>query len=144
MKKLNKVILPLALGLAFFATAFDAEAEKLATIKTSGILFKDTLEVLAFDDPDIKGATCFVTMPKRALSIEDQTDTSISCRKVSEIKGNISSKQKIFKNKKSWFFKSMYVDRIFDKKRNVIIYVSYTKKMSGDNANNSISVISLN
>ena len=34
----------------------------------------------------------------------------------------------------------MYVDRIYDKKRNVLVYVSYTEKLSGDNANNSISI----
>ena len=32
-------------------------------------------------------------------------------------------------------------NRIYDKKRNVLIYASYTSKLSGDNANNSVSVV---
>jgi len=133
-----------ALTITILTSSTNSSAEVLAKIKTSGMIFKDTLEVLAFDDPDITGATCFVTLPKRALSLEDQSDTSISCRKVGEITGKISSREKIFRNRKSVFFKSMYVDRIFDEKRNVLVYVSYTKKLSGDNASNSISVIPLN
>lgn len=121
-----------------------ALAEELAVIKTSGIFIKDKLVVLAFDDPDIKGITCYVTSPKRALSFTDQTDASISCRQIKkQIQGKLASRQKIFKQKKNLFFKSMFIDRIYDKNRHVLIYVSYTKKTSGDNANNSISVVPL-
>jgi len=116
-------------------------ADKLSTISTSGILFKDKLEVHSFEDPDIKGVVCYVTVPKRSLSFEDPTDSAISCRQVSPISGNIKSRSHIFKQSKNWFVKSMYVNRIYDKKHNVLIYVSYTNKLSGDNANNSISVV---
>ena len=121
-----------------------ASAERIAKIETSGIFFKDTLEVHAFDDPYVKGVTCYVTLPKRTLSIEDQTNTSISCRKVGKISGELESRKKIFKQAKSWFIKSLYIDRIYDGKRNVLAYVSYTEKMSGDNASNSVSVVALN
>ena len=121
-----------------------ANAELLHRITTSGLIIKDTLEVHAFDDPDIAGITCYVTLPKRTLSIEDQTDTSISCRRTGKISGEMASKQRIFKENKSWFIKTMFIDRIYDKKRNVLVYVSYTKKLSGDNANNSVSVVALN
>jgi len=136
--KLITFILTLA---ALTTTAY---AEKIGTIATSGWIIKDTLEVHAFNDTDIEGVTCYVTLPKRTLSIEDQTDTSISCRKVGKVSGDISSSARIFKNKKSWFMKSLYIDRIYDRKRNVLVYVSYTAKLSGDNANNSVSVVALN
>ena len=61
------------------------------------MLFKDSLEIHVFDDPQIKGISCYVTSPKRSLSFEDQTDSSISCRKVSAISGSLTSKRKIFK-----------------------------------------------
>ena len=35
--------------------------EQLGTIKTSGMIFKDTLEIHAFGDPTIFGVTCYVT-----------------------------------------------------------------------------------
>ena len=137
-----KQILISALLLSVLATT--AYAEKIGTIATSGWLIKDTLEVHAFDDPNIGGISCYVTLPKRSFSIEDQTDTSISCRKVGKVTGDLGSKSRIFKNKKSWFMKSLYIDRIYDHKRNVLVYVSYTAKLSGDNANNSVSVVALN
>lgn len=116
-------------------------AEKLYEVKTSGLMFKDKLEVHAFNDPDINGIVCYYTMPKRTLSFEDQTNTSISCRKIGEIKSGLSTKRNILSASKSWLFKSLKMDRIYDKKRNVLIYVTYTKKLSGDNASNSISVV---
>lgn len=140
MKKIIMIVVFLVLSSGAYFTVM---AERLALIETSGMIFKDKLEVLAFDDPDIKGVTCFITMPKRSLSFEDQTNTSISCRKISKISGLVGSKKKIFRGNKSLFFKSMYVDRVYDKKRSSLLYVSYTEKLSGDNASNSISVVTL-
>lgn len=128
----------------FMLCCSNVYSEQLGKISTSGLVFKDYLEIHAFDDPNISGITCYVTAPKRSLHFVDQTDSSISCRKTGKIIGNLVSKSKIFKQKKSWFIKSMFVDRIYDKKRNVLIYISYTKKLSGDNANNSISVVVVN
>lgn len=120
------------------------QADKLGTIKTSGFLFKDSLSVYSFEDPDIKGIVCYVTEPIKSLSLEDPSDSAISCRKVSKISGTIRSKKRVFKNKKNLFFKTMYVDRIYDKKHNALLYVSYTKKLTGKNASNSISAVVLN
>lgn len=127
--------------LFFISTALSAE--KLYVTKTSGILIKDSIEVHAFDDPYISGITCYFTLSKRSLSIEDQTDTSISCRQVGPVNGKLATQSNIMNASKSWFFKSLKMDRIYDSKRNVLIYFTYTKKMSGDNASNSISVVPL-
>lgn len=125
-----------------FAT-LPVQAEQIYKVKTSGLMIKDSLEIHAIDDPDIKGVTCYFTLPKRALSVEDQTDSSISCRQIGPISGELTTKTSIMSSSKSWFFKELYIDRIYDKGRNVLVYVSYTKKLAGDNANNSISVVPL-
>ena len=135
MKKITLLLLTLISAHVF--------AEKIATIETSGILFKDTLEIHAFDDPTINGVTCYVSTPKKSLSFSDPSNVSISCRKVGEINGDITSSPRIFKKSKNLFFKNLYVDRFFDSKRNVLIYVAYTEKMTGNNASNSISVVAL-
>lgn len=116
-------------------------AEVLGSIETSGMVFKDSLQIEAFDDPYLSGVTCYIALPKKSLSFSDQTDASISCRKTGKITGKLKSKKRIFKEKKGIFVKSLYVDRIYDVKRNVLIYVSYTSKLSGDNASNSVSVV---
>ena len=123
--------------------ASSAQAEKLYKAKTSGLVLKDSIELHVVDDPDIKGIACYFTLPKRSMSISDQTNTSISCRKVGKISGKIKSKKKVFSASKSWLVKKLVIDRIYDKKRNALVYMSYTKKMSGDNASNSVSVVVL-
>lgn len=137
MKTLHKI------AFAVFGLALSGQvlADKLYEVKTSGIMIKDSLEVHVMDDPTIDGITCYYTLPKRSLSFEDQTNTSISCRQVGRINGNLTSKKNVMSASKSWFFKSLKMDRIYDKKRNVLIYVTYTKKLAGDNASNSISVV---
>ena len=124
---------------AIIALSTITMAEKIGEVKTSGIFIKDKLEISVFDDG---GVSCYVALPKKSLSFTDQTDASISCRQT----GAISEEQKtnkegVFSEKKSPFFKTMNVSRFYDAKRNVLVYVSYTEKMSGDNANNSISVV---
>lgn len=133
----------LSVMIAGLLVAMPVQAELLHTAKTSGMVIKDSVEVHAFDDPDVKGVTCYYTLPKKTLSIEDQTDSSVSCRQVGPISGDLTTKESIMKASKSWFVKSLHLDRIYDKSRNVLIYLTYTKKMSGENSNNSISVVPL-
>lgn len=121
-----------------------ANAEMIARVETSGMFFKDHLEIHAFNDPTIKGISCYVTMPKRSLSFEDQSNSSISCRQVGTISGNLTAAKSVFTGSKGAFFKSFRVDRFYDKARNVMVYLAYTKKLSGDNASHSISVVPLN
>lgn len=132
MKKLFVTVLILILSATL-------AAESIGEVETSGVMFKDKLKVLAFDDG---GVTCYVAFPKKSLSFADQTDASISCRQTESIlESQRTDKKEIFSEKKGLFFKEMNVSRFFDKKRNVLVYVSYTKKLTGNNANNSISVV---
>lgn len=132
---------------AAFATALIAASpalaaeDEIATVETSGMIFKDKITVTAFDDPTIEGIACYVTTPGRALSFVDPTDSSIACRKVGAIKGDLVSKEGVFSASKSVFFKSFRVDRFWDAKRRVLVYLAYTTKSSGDNAAHSISVV---
>lgn len=134
-------VVVLCLGWFFNFFMGSTPTEKIHSAKTSGLFVKDSLEVHAFDDPDVPGVVCYYTLPKRSLSFEDQTDTSLSCRQVGPITGEIESERHIMKASKNWMFKNLRMDRVYDEKRNVIVYVTYTTKMEGDNAGNSISVV---
>lgn len=118
-------------------------AEQIGSVTTSGFMFKDKLNIVVFDDPYIHGVSCYVTMPSKTMSFEDQTNSAISCRQVGDISGDIKSQRHIFTKSKSVFFKHLSMDRIYDKKRNVLVYFSYTEKLSGENASSSISVVPL-
>lgn len=121
-----------------------ANAETIGTVKTKGFLVKDSLSVEAFDDPGIKGVTCYTTMYSRALSFEDSSSVSISCRKTGVVSGNLINAKNIFSRSKSPFFKRTVVDRFYDARRNVLIYLTYTTATGGGNSSHSISVVVVN
>lgn len=118
-----------------------ASAERLFSVETSGLFFKDKIHVEAFDDPTIKGISCYINMPDRSMNWDDQSDTALACRQVGPIVGKLYHKKNVFKASKGIFFKHMRVDRHWDAKRNVMVYISYTKKASGDNASSGLSVV---
>lgn len=125
-----------------FATS--AYAESIGTVKTKGLFFKDSLTVEAFDDPTIKGITCYTTVQSRALSWSDSSSTSLSCRKTGEISGKLANAKNLFSRSKSPFFKKTVVDRFYDARRGVLVYLTYTTATGGDNNSNSISVVVVN
>jgi CreA protein len=118
-----------------------ADAETIGQVETKGVFFKDKLKIEAFDDPSIQGVTCYTTVHDRALSLSDSSSTSLSCRQTGEIKGQLKNQKNVFSRSKSVFFKKTVVDRFYDKKRQVLVYITYTKDSSGKNASNSISVV---
>jgi|SaaInlStandDraft_4_1057021.scaffolds.fasta_scaffold101417_1 CreA protein len=138
---MRKVVLALVAWSLVGLYSATASAEHLHTVKTSGIMFKDSIEVHVFDDPTIGGVSCYYTMPKRSMSFEDQTNSSISCRQVGRITGELVTKSHLMKASKGLFVKSLVIDRVYDSTRHVLVYLTYTKKMYGDNASNSISVV---
>lgn len=121
-----------------------ANAEVIGKVETSGVVFKDSISINAVDDPTITGVTCYVTTPSKSMSFEDQTDSALSCRRIGPVTGNVSAYvDQVFTADKNLFFKTMKVSRFYDAKRNVLIYISYTEKMGGDNASHSLSVVPL-
>lgn len=130
--------------LCLFMFINNAYAEKIGESKSSGRFFKDTISVFAEDDPDFTGVVCYTTdVEIGGPNIENPSDSSIACRLVADFKGIPSSKKGVFGRTKNPFFKKLVVDRFYDKKRNVLVYLSYSKKMSGTNASHSVSVVPL-
>jgi CreA protein len=133
----------IAASLAIASPASAADADTIGTVTTSGILFKDSIAIKAFDDPDYPGIVCYVTMPDRSLSWDDPSDTSISCRLVGERPKSPAARADVFSEAKNPFFKVTRVDRFYDAKRDVLVYLSYTRKSSGENHSHSNSVVPL-
>lgn len=118
-------------------------AENIGTVHTKGMIAKDKIDILAFDDPTIKGVTCYVTKHSYGMSLfgSGSSSTSISCRQTGPIKGKLCNKNNIFSRQNGVLFKKQIIDRFYDKKRNVLIYIAYTKDTGGKNASHSISVV---
>ncbi|MBK7842822.1 MAG: CreA family protein [Bdellovibrionales bacterium] len=123
------------------------------------ILSSNRLKVLAFPDPIVSGATCFVsTVEATGLTFSsDPSDSSIACRQTGPISESDLSKieknpegEDIFSVDKGGFnkkflnlFKELNVRRIYDRKNNTLLYVTYTTKLIEGHVKNSLSAITL-
>jgi CreA protein len=152
----GKHLLKLWFGLLFLA-ATSVGAEEIGQVSTT---FKfvganDKIVIEAFDDPDINGATCYVSRAKTGgikgtIGVaEDTSDASISCRQTGPItlpervlSGKDDGKE-VFKKSTSLLFKKMQVVRFFDKKRSTLVYLTYSDRIIEGSPKNSISTIVL-
>ena len=95
--------------------------------------------VEAFDDPDVKNVTCYVSRAKTGgikggLGLaEDTSDAAISCQQVGpvelsdRIKNGKAQGEVVFKKRTSLVFKSLQVVRFYDAKRNALAYLAYSR-----------------
>ncbi len=131
------------------------QAEELGAVRTRFKVLgaNDTIVIEAFDDPDISGATCYLSRAKKggisgSLGLaEDTSDASLSCRQTGPIvlpKEVVSGKtdgDKVFRKSTSLLFKTLQVVRFYDKKRNTLVYLTYSNKIIDGSPKNSVSTI---
>lgn len=160
MRSMGKYRLGLACFLACMANLFltaGAFAEEIGEVSTTFKVLgaNDKIVIEAFDDPDIEGATCYVSRAKTggitgSLGVaEDKANASISCRQTGPIalperiaSGRENGRQ-VFRKSTSLLFKKLQVVRYYDKKRHTLIYLSYSDKIIDGSPENSISTIAL-
>lgn len=131
------------------------QAEEIGSVSTKFKMLgaNDKIVVEAFDDPDIRGATCYLSRAKTggvsgAVGVaEDTSDASIACRQIGpialsdEIKSGKADGDEVFKKSTSFLFKSLQVVRFYDRKRNVLVYLTYSDRIIEGSPKNSISAI---
>ncbi len=127
-----------------------AHAEEIGSVDT---VFKIVVE--AFDDPDVKNVTCYVSRAKTGgikggLGLaEDTSDAAISCQQVGpielsdRIKNGKAQGEVVFKKRTSLVFKSLQVVRFYDAKRNALAYLSYSDKVVERSLKKEISAVSV-
>ena len=113
----------------------------------------DKIVIEAFDDPEIAGATCYLSRAKTGgvggmVGVaEDTSDASIACRQIGpislpeKVKNGKEDGKEVFKKSTSLLFKSLQVVRFYDAKRNVLVYLSYSDRVIEGSPKNSISII---
>ena len=132
-----------------------SQAEESGSVSTTFKLIGANNKVVieAFDDPQIKGATCYLSRAKKggisgSLGVaEDTSDASLACRQVGPItvpedvrSGKLDGK-KVFRKSTSILFKTLQVVRFYDKKRNTLVYLTYSDKLIEGSPKNSVSAI---
>jgi len=122
-------------------------------LTSTKLLFPDKVVIHAFDDPKVKGVTCYLSVVetggvKGAVGLaEDPNQTSIACRQTAEIvMGNIERAKEgevVFSEKQSLFFKHLKVRRIYDETKKVILYVAFSERILDGSYETGISAIPL-
>jgi CreA protein len=157
MKRSLKKILPVSLAAVLLLLAGNGSllAEEIGRVSTTFRMMgaNDKIVIEAFDDPDIPGATCYVSRAKTggisgALGVaEDKSDASLACRQTGpirlteKIRTGKEDGKRVFKKSTSLLFKKLQVVRFYDRKRNVLVYLSYSDKLVEGSPKNSISTI---
>jgi CreA protein len=141
--------LPLLLLLpAGLATAAEPIGEVSTAFKLIGPNHKVVVE--AYDDPKVRGVTCYVSRAKTggiggALGLsEDKAEASIACRQVGDISfpaGSLPRKEEVFSERASILFKRLRVVRLVDPARNTLVYLTYTDRLIDGSPQNSVTAV---
>ncbi len=111
--------------------------------------------VEAIKDPAVTGVTCHVAYFDRSVIdrlqkgnwFEDPSNSSISCRQTGPITiGEISLSQEgedIFTESRSLIWKSLVVNRIYDKANDTLVYLANSRQIQDGSAKMSMSVVPL-
>ena len=134
------------LSLATFARADD-----VGCTSTTFNLFSpnDKVCVMAFNDPDIAGVTCHISQAKTggwkgAVGVaEDPSRFSIACHQFGPVTlpPNLDREKSVFSEGTSLIFKNTKVVRMFDAKRNTLVYVAISKRVLEGSPMNAISAV---
>lgn len=105
--------------------------------------------VEAYDDPRVKGVTCYVSRAKTGgikggLGLaEDKAEASIACRQVGPI-GFVSplpQQEEVFTERMSLVFKKLRIVRMVDKARNALVYLTYSDRLIEGSPQNSVTAV---
>ena len=138
--------------LALAASA--ASARDIGAVSTAFKLVgpNHKIVITAFDDPKIQGITCYVARPKTGgikggLGLaEDPSLVSVSCAQTGpiafsdEIDGDASGEE-VFDESRSLIFKSLSINRLYDKANGSLVYVARTTRIIEGSPTTSLSVI---
>ncbi len=130
-------------------------AEEIGSVSTKFKWFgpNDRVVIEVFEDPGVPGVACYLSRAKTggmsgAVGMaEDTSDASIACRQIGPIDVSTTIRsgedhgEEVFKKRTSLVFKSMQVVRFFDRKRNVLIYLTFSDRVMEGSPKNSISVV---
>ncbi len=147
MKKLSAALISLALVAC-------VRADEVGEVSTAFILIGANHKVVveAYDDPKVSGVTCYVSRAKTggvrgAIGLaEDKAEASIACRQVGPIafKGSsLPPQEEMFNERISLLFKKLRVVRMVDRKRNVLVYLTYSDRLIDGSPQNSVTAVPL-
>jgi len=132
-------------------TASSVHAEDIGCTSTTFRILgpNDKVCVMAFDDPKIAGVSCHISQArtggvKGGLGVaEDPSRFAIACRQTGPIvlPEKLPTDESVFSESTSLIFKNTKVIRMFDAKRNALVYVAISKRLIEGSPMNSLSTV---
>ena len=110
----------------------------------------DRVIVEAYDDPKVRGITCFVSRArtggfKGTVGVaEDRAEASIACRQIGEtlhFTEKLPQQEDVFTERMSLLFKRLHIVRIVDHKRNTLIYLTYSDRVIEGSPQNTVTAV---
>ena len=145
--------LPGALGMVLLA-ATSAQAQSIGEVDTVFKFFGPDHKIVvdAFDDPKVKGVTCYVSRAKTGgikggLGLaEDKAEASIECTQVGPVSFTgeaLRQQEEVFTERISLVFKKLRVVRMVDSSRNTLVYLTYSDRVIEGSPQNSVTAVAL-
>jgi len=113
----------------------------------------DRVVVDRYDDPRVDGVSCYVSRAETggvsgSLGLAtDPNRFSIACRATGPVtlKGKVPDKEIVFDEKMSAFFKEIRVSRLYDREKEVLVYLVWSTLSVGTNGSafNSVTAVPL-
>ena len=138
------------------ALAADGDATRIGQVDTTFHLMgrNDRVVVERYDDPRVDGVSCYVSRAETggvtgSLGLAtDPNRFSIACRATGPValRGTVPDNEVVFGEKASPFFKEIRVSRLFDKEKQVLVYLVWSTFSLGTDgsAYNSVTAVPLN
>ena len=131
-----------------------ASAEPIGEVDTVFKLIGPDHKIVvdAYDDPKVAGVTCYVSRAKTggikgALGLaEDKAEASIACRQVGPISfpgKPMEAHEEMFSERISLVFKRLRVVRMVDRKRNTLVYLTYSDRVIEGSPQNSVTAVAV-
>ena len=146
---MNLRVALLSVPVCFLSTP--AAADDVGCTSTTFHLFSpnDKVCVQAFDDPDVPGVTCHISQAKTggwkgAVGVaEDPSRFSIACHQTGPItiRNGLPREQSVFSESTSLIFKNTKVVRMYDAKRNTLVYIAISKRVLEGSPMNALSAV---
>ena len=103
----------------------------------------------AYDDPGVRGVTCYVSRAKTGgikggLGLaEDKAEASIACRQTGPISfpKPLRQQDEMFSERISLVFKRLRVVRMVDAPRNTLVYLTYSDRVIEGSPQNSVTAV---
>ena len=105
--------------------------------------------VEAYDDPLVKGVTCYVSRAKTGgikggLGLaEDRSEASIACVQAGPItiEKPLKQQDEVFSERTSLLFKRLRVVRMVDTSRHALVYMTYSDRVIEGSPQNSVTAV---